>query len=278
MIPTRMKTLLFSAVIGLISVCFAMGDGFAEKGGHSFLLRVQQRVDDDGAKIPVTKEELDQAIRVIGKRLERMGAAKPQITRQPEGGILLKVPGVEPGEAGRISAMLEKASRLELREVNARSDEADAEGKILAQRVLDGEEIVPGYRAYILRSEDGDGNDYVRPILINRRIALQGADIADAAPSPQQPDAVLVTLDGAGTEKMIALTRNMRTGLDRIAILLDGEVISAPVLVQVPLGKHFIISGLDEPGEAQALAISLMNPLENPLKVEAVRRIPPAVK
>jgi len=77
---------------------------------------------------------------------------------------------------------------------------------------------------------------------------------------------------------MIALTTKMRPGIDRIAIVLDGEVISAPVVQQTPLGKHFMISGLDEPGEPQALAIALMNPLENPLKVQEVRPIPPAGK
>ena len=45
--------------------------------------------------------------------------------------------------------------------------------------------------------------------------------------------------------------------------MLDGEVISAPVVNQVPLGKQFIIEGLREPGEVQSLANSLMNPLEN---------------
>ena len=39
---------------------------------------------------------------------------------------------------------------------------------------------------------------------------------------------------------MIALTKNMRPQVDRIAIVLDGEVISAPVVNQVPLGKQFI--------------------------------------
>ena len=59
--------------------------------------------------------------------------------------------------------------------------------------------------------------------------------------------------------------------------MLDGEVISAPVVNQVPLGKQFIIEGLREPGEVQSLANSLMNPLENPLVVEEFRNVSPTL-
>ena len=81
----------------------------------------------------------------------------------------------------------------------------------------------------------------------------------------------------AGTDKMIALTKNMQPGKDRIAIVLDGEVISAPVVNQVPLGKQFIIEGLREPGEVQSLANSLMNPLENALVVDEMRNVSPTL-
>jgi SecD/SecF fusion protein len=59
--------------------------------------------------------------------------------------------------------------------------------------------------------------------------------------------------------------------------VLDGEVISAPVVNQVPLGKQFIIEGLREPGEVQRLANALMNPLENPLVVEEMRTVSPTL-
>lgn len=130
----------------------------------------------------------------------------------------------------------------------------------------------------IQRDKDADGNEFETPILINRRTAVGGEDIAHATVSIHQPDAVDVTLNGRGTDKMIAFTKGMRPNLDRIAIVLDGEVISAPVITGTPLGKHFIITGLDTPEEAKSLAITLMHPLENPLKVMEVRRIPPVGK
>lgn len=277
MLP-NMKVMFLSAMVGLIASCSSAEDTLEEKGGYSFLLGVEERVDDGGAKIPVTQAEADQAIGVIEGRLEDLGIAEMLLTREGKNGILLKVPGVGAEQAGRISAILKKTSELELREVSSRNDETDGDGKTLARRVKDGDEIVPGYRAYTLKGKNADGNDYDTPILINRRAALGVEDIAIASLSPQDPEAVEITLDGAGADRMIALTKDMRPGLDRIAIVMDGEVMSAPVVQSVPLGRNFVINGLDEPGEAQALAISLMHPIVNPLKIVELRQIPPAGK
>jgi SecD/SecF fusion protein len=238
-------------------------------GGNSFMLRIQPKEAENGSLMPVTKEQVDQAIIVIGKRLDSMGTAEAQIAREGEDRISLQMPGVEPGDSERIRETLQKVAKLELRAVSPRNDELGPDRKTLAERVDAGSEIVPGYRAYKLKQKDAENNESLRPILLSRRMALGGSDIANAVPSPQQGDAVSITLNSDGTDKMIALTKDMRPGVDRIAIVLDGEVISAPVVNQVPLGKQFIIEGLNEPGEVQSLANSLMNPLENALVVES---------
>lgn len=246
-------------------------------GGSSFSLTIQPRMDANGEEMPITPSQVDQAITVIEKRLNGMGTAEPIIARQGDNGILLQMPGVEPEESAKIRATLEKVAKLELREVSPRNEEVGPDGKTLAARVLEGNEIVPGYRAFNHKSKDEDGKETQRPILLNRRAALGGSDIALATPSPQQADAVAITLNSGGTDKMIALTKNMRPGQDRIAIVLDGEVISAPVVNQVPLGKQFIVEGLREPGEVQSLANALMNPLENALVVGEFRNVSPTL-
>ncbi len=246
-------------------------------GGSSFALTIQPRVDVNGDEMPVTPQQVDQAITVIEKRLNGMGTAEPIIARQGSNGILLQMPGVETKESDHIRATLEKVAKLELREVSPRSEELGPDRKTLAARVLAGSEIIPGYRAYLQKSKDEDGKETQHPILLNRRTALGGSDVALATPSPQQADAVSITLNGAGTDKMIALTQHMNAG-DRIAILLDGEVISAPGLKEHgPLGKLFNIDGLDKPGEVQSLANALMNPLENALVVGEFRNVSPTL-
>lgn len=119
-------------MIGLTASCSSAEDEFAKKGGHSFLLKVEGRVDDGGHAIPFTEQEVEQAMRVIEGRLEGMGFAEILVTRELVGNIRLKVPGVDGEEAGRITAMLEKASRLGLHEVNPRNIETNAEGVTLA--------------------------------------------------------------------------------------------------------------------------------------------------
>ena len=272
-------------LIGTTALCILAATPVKERlkggidivGGSSFTLRVQPRESDSGEKMEVTPQQVDQAILVIEKRLNSMGTSEPLIARQGADGILVQMPGVEPETSAKIRTTLEKVAKLELREVSRRNDEPGEGGKPLAERVQNGSEIIPGYKAYTLKGKDEDGNEYTRPILLNRRMALGGSDIADAVPSPQQADAVSITLNAEGTDKMIALTKNMRSGVDRIAIVLDGEVISAPVVNQTPLGKQFIVEGLREPGEVQHLASALMNPLENPLVVEMEDTVSPTL-
>lgn len=272
-------------LIGMTALCVLAATPVKERlkggidivGGSSFTLRVQPRESDSGEKMEVTPQQVEQAIIVIEKRLNSMGTSEPLIARQGADGILVQMPGVEPETSAKIRETLEKVAKLELREVSRRNDEPGDDGKPLAERVQNGSEIIPGYKAYTLKGKDEDGNEYTRPILLNRRMALGGSDIADAVPSPQQADAVSITLNAEGTDKMIALTKNMRSGLDRIAIVLDGEVISAPVVNQTPLGKQFIVEGLREPGEVQNLANALMNPLENPLVVEMEDTVSPTL-
>jgi len=272
-------------LIGMTALCVLAATPVKERlkggidivGGSSFTLRVQPRESDSGEKMEITPQQVEQAILVIEKRLNGMGTSEPLIARQGADGILVQMPGVEPETSAKIRETLEKVAKLELREVSRRNDEPGEDGKPLAERVQNGSEIVPGYKAYTLKGKDEDGNEYTRPILLNRRMALGGSDIADAVPSPQQADAVAITLNAEGTDKMIALTKNMRSGADRIAIVLDGDVISAPVVNQTPLGKQFIVEGLREPGEVQNLANALMNPLENPLVVEMEDTVSPTL-
>ncbi len=275
-------TVLLVGICGLCALAIfppkeRLKPGIDIAGGSAFLLRIQPKENEKGEKMPITADQVEEAIRVIEGRLNAMGTAEPLVIRQGEDGILVQMPGVKPEESAQIRKTLETVAKLELREVSTRNDEVGADGKTLAQRVFDGDEIVPGYRAYELTQKDAKGNESTKPILLNRRAALGGADIVLATPSMSQMGAVDITLDGPGTDKMIALTQNMRPDRDRIAIVLDGLVQNAPVVQSVPLGKKFVINGLDEAGEAKKLANALMNPLENPLIVEEERSVSPTL-
>jgi SecD/SecF fusion protein len=239
--------------------------GFGEK---SFSVRILAREDDAGAKLPVTRQEVSQAMDVVENRLDALGFKNAEFSKPGDEGFTFSVKGVRPTQGPGIARALGKVGRLELREVSPRSEEPDASGKTLAERVQNGSEIVPGFRAYAHSFTDEDGKEHSRPLLLNRRTAIGSSDIELAVPSPQQVDAVNITLNRQGTDRMIAFTKNLRPGVDRIAIVIDGKIISAPVVNQVPLGKHFIVEGLRKPGEAQELADALNSPLQSALVIE----------
>jgi SecD/SecF fusion protein len=272
-------------LIGVVAFCIAatlppkerLKGGIDIVGGSSFLLHIQPRISDDGQVMEVTPEQVEKAIEIIDKRLNSMGTAEPLIARHGTNGIILQMPGIEPEKSESIREELGKVVKLELREVSPRSEEVGADGKTLAARVAEGIEFVPGYEALVLKGLNQDKKETSTPILVNKRAALGGSDIAHAYPSPADPHAVSITLNNAGTDKMIALTKNMQAG-SRIAILLNGEVISAPGLKEHgPLGKQFQIDGLRDPGEPQKLANSLMNPLENALRVDSAQIASPTL-
>jgi len=271
-------------LVGVVGFCIAAAMPPKERlkgaidlvGGSSYLLRIQPQLNEDGSARPVTPTQVEKAIEVIEKRLNSMGTAEPLIARQGADGIILQMPGAEPEDAEKIRETLEKVAKLELREVSPRNAEPGPDGKTLAARVAAGTEIVPGYRAYVIKHKNSEGQSTEEPILLNRRVAISGANIKTAFPSPSERDAVGVSLDSKGTDAMIAMTGKMQLGVDRLAIVLDGEVISAPT-VQARLASDFSISGLHDPGEVQNLVNALMNPLENPMKIEASRTVSPTL-
>jgi len=247
----------------------------ATHGGTVLSLRIQSREDEHGAKLPVTKAQLSQAISVLQRRLKNLGTRDAQVTPNGTDGIVVEIPGANPEAAKSLRDTLQKPGNLELHEVNPRNDEPGPDGKSLAARVAANQQIVPGYKVFTYRHKDMDGNQLDTPILLNRRAALGGKDIALAVPSQQQADAVSITLNSEGADKMIALTKDMTPSRDRIAIVLDGEVISAPSVRSVPLGKDFIIEGLRQRGEPAGLANALMCPLEVPVVIEEEHSVPP---
>src|SRR5207249_2292814 len=70
-------------------------------------------------------------------------------------------------------------------------------------------------------------------------------------------------------DKFFDLTRSMQVGVDRFAIVLDGKILSAPTTqVQGGIaGGGCRITGKFSEKEARGLASSLLNPLQNPVKI-----------
>lgn len=112
--------------------------------------------------------------------------------------------------------------------------------------------IVPEAGEGITKFEISRG-EIKETIFVKDQPIVTTADVATASPSLSREDSVSVSLTEEGGKKMFEATKEMRHGIDRIAIIVDGKLISAPI-VNDTLGKNFEISELNDPDEPKKLA------------------------
>ena len=210
-------------------------------------------------------------------RLSLIAGYDLDVTIQEDDRIKITAPYLKSAAVAACRTLIETAADLTLSSVHSDSDKADGNGITIAERVHTNQVIVPCYRVFLQESKNAKGGKLVKPILINRSVAIRNEDIKVARKSVASEFSLDLELDPSGTAKMITFTQDLRPGRDRRAIVLDGKVSSAPVVNQIPLGKNCSIEGLNRPGELEALIIALMHPLENRLTVEREQLIRPAL-
>lgn len=235
-------------------------------GGTAFTLEVQPRLNEAGEKVPVTPRAIQQAIKTLELRLNPVGTKDMLIQGQGTNRITIEMPGISADEASKMKELIEKTAKLELRRVHP-------ESYTQASLVKAGQAIVPGYALFEYSRNNDEGELITEELLLSRRIAIEGKHVKFASPDAAQQGVVNIRLSSEGGDRMRDLTKDMTPGRDRIAVVLDNEVISAPVVNSVPLGSNFIIEGLDTYQEAENLAAGLMNPLENSLSILEVRQV-----
>lgn len=245
----------------------ALKPGIDLAGGASFTLQVQPKApeeseetgDEDPEAYRVTPDSIQQAIKTLRGRLNPDGTKDMLIQPQGQDMIIIEMPGVSEEEAAWVREIIQKQSVLELRAVHPQNDD-------LAPKVAAQEEVIPGYKLFTRSYTDNQGEPRTEPLLLENRNKIEGKHVKSASPDLGTSGVVRVTLTGAGGKLMRDLTTQMRKGVDRLAVVLDGEVDSAPV-VQATLDKNFIIQGVGDAEECRNLSATLMNPLENPLKI-----------
>lgn len=247
----------------------AKGD-IEKLGGTAILLKIQSGTNENGQPIPVSRSSLDEAITSIEKRLVASGNKGFYIEAQGNNGIYLELPGLHQDKIPQIQTLLEQPARLEFKLVHPNS-------RALADQIAADprSHVIPGYQLHVLEDIDEDGNTVTENLLLKRRAGLNGSSIIRAQELYGPDEGKLtVELSTAGGQKMYELTKKMRLGVDRLAIVLDGKVLSAPT-VQSAIGARFEISGMNSAAEAKNIATALLNPLGQPLRIEEIRTISP---
>ena len=196
---------------------------------------------------------VEQSIEIVRRRIDELGTKEPVIQSQGSDRIVVQLPGLQNPE--EVKKLLGKTAKMSFHLVDSRSSAAEARrGKLSAASKL---------------IQGSEGEYYV----IGRKPIISGENLVDAQPSFQEGEPVVsFKFNSLGGKKFGEVTKN-NIG-ERLAIVLDNEVISAPVIQSAILGGSGIISGSFTVKSANDLALLLRSgALPAPLEVLEERTV-----
>jgi SecD/SecF fusion protein len=245
--------------------------GLDLQGGTSFLVGM------DTSSLSTNTERsvaLANAVEVLRKRVDKLGVAEPLLQPAGEDRILIQLPGLSQVEMDSAKTIIEKAAFLEFRMVHPESDQ------LLAQGIIE-----PGYEVLREEIKARDGSTQVASYLVKRGAerGLTGKHLKRAYVTREQltnkPEIGFeMTSEGAELFSQIT-TEYAPKGNKRyqLAIVLDGELASAPFINSPITGGRGVIQGNYELKEAFDLVYVLENPLEAPVKIIQERTVEPSL-
>ena len=207
------------------------------------------------------------ALETIRNRVDQFGVAEPTIQRQGENRILVQLPGIQ--DPARAKALIGKTAVLEFKLLDEQADldKAVKDGpppgdEILYGRHLDRQTKAETKVAYVVKK---------RTLLTGDTIQNAEVRIGDSG----EPY-VSVTFNSEGMRRFADLTEQ-NVG-KRLAIVLDGNVHSAPVIRErIPSGQAQITGGFTAE-EARDLAIVLRaGALPAPVQILEERTVGPSL-
>ncbi len=216
-------------------------------------------VINDAFKKAIRESALKQSLEIVRKRIDESGTKEPLIQRSGKNRILLQLPGVKNPE--RIKELLGKTAKLTFHMV----DDED-QTSLNANKAPFGRLIV------------SDFYDSNTKYLVEKKSRVGGENLIDAKGSfdPQQGHAVSFRFDTTGAQKFgKATSENVGK---RFAVILDGVVITAPVINSPITGGSGIITGNFTSQEAADLAVLLRaGALPAPLEIIEERSVGPGL-
>jgi preprotein translocase subunit SecD len=219
-------------------------------------------------KEQIKKNAIDQALETIRNRIDQFGVSEPEITLQGTDRILIQLPGIK--DPQRAINLIGQTALLEFKLV-------DEEGNL--DEALKGV-VPPGDVILYQRSVDPKTGAVRRiPYLLKEKTLMTGEGLKDAR----------VSIDTQFNEPYVSLEFDERGGKlfeqitganvkKRLAIILDNNVYSAPVIQERIAGGRAQITGRFTMEEAKDLAIVLRaGALPAPVKIIEQRSIGPSL-
>lgn len=221
---SRGAVVRFLLVLGLLAGCAAIALGVKPnlgldlRGGAQFVFQAS-----DTETTEATAANVDKTVEVLRGRVDALGVAESTLVRQGDDRILVELPGVtDDEEAQEAEERIGQTAQLSVHPVVKTANGPDAEPS------KEGNEVLP--------AEDGQ-------FLEIGPTALKGDEITGAEAVQRENSvgyAVAVDFSGAGSDAFGKLSGDAACAQGdqrRIAIVLDGEVISSPE-VQVQCGGN----------------------------------------
>jgi preprotein translocase subunit SecD len=213
----------------------------------------------DAALTERIRQAVDQSIEIIQRRVNELGLVEPSIQREGLDRILVQVPGLQ--DPSHLKEILGKTAKLDFRMV----DQSMSVDQAIATHPPPDSEILGGQ----------NGEKY----LIEKRVLVSGADLVDAQPSfDQRTSEPVVTFrfNSSGARKFAEATQQ-NVGKP-FAIVLDNQVVSAPVIQEPILGGSGQITGNFTVQQANDLSILLRaGALPAPLTIVEERTVGPGL-
>jgi preprotein translocase subunit SecD len=207
------------------------------------------------------RQSVEQSIQIIERRVNELGTVEPLIQRQGIDRILVQVPGLQ--DPTRLKQLLGKTAKLDFRMVDTGASPEQA----VQGRAPPDDDLL--YSASQPKT----------PYLVEKRVLVSGGDLTDAQPGfDQRTSEPIVTFrfNTSGARKFAQVTQES-VGKP-FAIILDNEVISAPVIREPILGGSGQISGSFTVQSANDLAILLRaGALPAPLTIIEERTVGPGL-
>jgi preprotein translocase subunit SecD len=207
------------------------------------------------------RQTIEQSIQIVERRVNQLGTVEPVIQRQGTDRILVQVPGLQ--DPSRLKELLGKTAKMEFRMVDTTVPPDQAQqGRVPPDSEL-------------LMSSTSPKVPYV----IKKQVLVSGGDLTDAQPGFDQRSGepiVSFRFNTSGSRKFAQATSE-NVG-QPFAIVLDNEVISAPVIREPITGGSGQISGSFTVQQANDLAILLRaGALPAPLTVIEERTVGPGL-
>ncbi|HSF90859.1 MAG TPA: protein translocase subunit SecD, partial [Paracoccaceae bacterium] len=163
----------------------------------------------EAEKIATDDRTMEQSLEIIRRRVDEAGTREPTIQRQGADRILVQVPGI--GSAEELLKLIGKTAKLTFNPVITQTTNPD-------QRVQPDEIVLP----------DAESPDLY--YILDRSAVVSGDELTDSQPAFDQNGRPSVTFrfDASGGRKFGQYTAE-HIG-EPFAIVLDNEVISAPVI------------------------------------------------